>query len=171
MMRAWLLALAALMPAAALAQQDQEAPIIATPLMPPSSQNPSALPSPTPPQPRLPGPPSAQAPSQAMPPVGPMSSPWQPQSGAVLQALDKINAQYTTLTIKDGQSATFGSLKITVNGCFVRPPKMPQDATANLTITDSHADEPGFHGWMVKSDPAMSMLEHPIYDVRVIGCT
>jgi hypothetical protein len=88
----------------------------------------------------------------------------------VLQALDKINAQTMTLTVKTGQTATFGSLSIAVQACAIRPPDMPQDATAYLTITDSHPDQPGFRGWVLKSDPSLSMLEHPIYDVRVVGC-
>ena len=54
---------------------------------------------------------------------------------------------------------------------MIRPPDMPQDAAAFLTIIDSHPDEPGFKGWMLKSDPSLSMLEHPLYDIRVEGCT
>jgi hypothetical protein len=57
-----------------------------------------------------------------------------------------------------------------VQSCFVRPPDQPQDAAAFLTITDSHAGEPGFRGWMFAASPAVSMLEHPIYDVRLLGC-
>jgi hypothetical protein len=81
-----------------------------------------------------------------------------------------VNAQVTTLTVKVGRTATFGSLTIAVQACVVRPPDLPQDAAAFLTITDSHPDEPGFKGWMLKSDPSLSMLEHPLYDVRVAGC-
>ena len=88
-----------------------------------------------------------------------------------MQALDKVNATTQTLTVKDGQTVTFGSLSITVQACLIRPPDMPQDATAYLTIVDSHPDEPGFKGWMLKSDPSLSMLEHPLYDIRVEGCT
>lgn len=89
----------------------------------------------------------------------------------MLQALDKVNAQTSTLTVKVGQTATYGSLTIAVQACEVRPPDMPQDAAAFLTITDSHPDEPSFKGWMVKSDPSLNMLEHPLYDIQVIGCT
>jgi hypothetical protein len=88
----------------------------------------------------------------------------------MLQALDKVNAQASTLTVKVGQTATYGSLSIAVQACVVRPPDMPQGAAAFLTIADSHPDQPGFKGWMLKTDPSLSMLEHPLYDVRVIGC-
>ena len=103
-------------------------------------------------------------------PAPPRPNVWVPQGTAILQALDKVNAQSATLTVKVGQSATFGSLTIAVQSCQIRPPDQPADAAAFLTITDSHPDAPGFKGWMLRSEPAISMLEHPIYDVRVIGC-
>ena len=95
---------------------------------------------------------------------------WLPQTIALLQVLDKVNAQNATLTVKVGQSAQFGSLTIAVQSCQIRPPDRPQDATAYLTISDSHADAPGFRGWMLANHPSLSMLQHPIYDVRVVGC-
>jgi hypothetical protein len=96
---------------------------------------------------------------------------WVPASVAKLQALDKVNAQATELTIKAGQSATFGSLTITVKACVVRPPDQPADAAAYLDVTDSHPDAPGFDGWMLEDEPSVSMMQHPIYDLRVTGCS
>lgn len=98
------------------------------------------------------------------------SSAWESRPVAEIQALDKVNARHATLAIKAGDSATFGSLTIEVRSCVVRPPTQAKDAAAFLTIHDSHEGEPGFSGWMFASAPAVSMLEHPIYDVRVTGC-
>jgi len=53
---------------------------------------------------------------------------------------------------------------------MVRPPDQPADATAFLDIIDSHGGAPAFHGWMLLSDPALSMFAHPVYDVRLAGC-
>jgi hypothetical protein len=61
-------------------------------------------------------------------------------------------------------------LDIAVRGCFVRAPDRPADATAFLVIRDHRVDAPSFTGWMVRSAPSMSMLAHPIYDVRISGC-
>jgi hypothetical protein len=94
-----------------------------------------------------------------------------PAGVARLEALDKVNAQGTALTIKVGQSATFGSLTITVKGCVIRPPDQPADAAAYLHVTDSHPDSPGFDGWMLEDEPSVSMMQHPIYDLRVTGCS
>jgi hypothetical protein len=95
---------------------------------------------------------------------------WTQMGTATLQALDKINARGDTLVVKVGDVGHFGSLDIAVRGCFVRPPDVPADATAFLIIRDERSDKPAFSGWMVRSAPYMSMLAHPIYDVRVVSC-
>jgi hypothetical protein len=114
----------------------------------------------------------AQTPAPASPPTpGPAPAPsWLPRGTAELQALDKVNAKAATLDVKVGGTARFGSLTIAVGACVVRPPDQPRDAAAWLDVTDQHAGEPGFKGWMLQSDPSVSMLEHPIYDLRVLGC-
>jgi hypothetical protein len=145
-------------PAFALAQVT--APITTLQLLPPSVQQAT---------PAQPPPDQGKAPPPAPPQAAPRPS-WLPQGTAELQVLDKVNAQNAMLTVKVGQEAQFGSLSIQVQACGIRPPDQPQDAAAYLTITDSHADAPGFRGWMLANDPSLSMLQHPIYDVRVVGC-
>jgi hypothetical protein len=95
---------------------------------------------------------------------------WLPRGGAVLLALDKVNARSTTLAVKGGQTVQFQTLNITLRACRVRPPDQPADAAAWLQVTDSRPGWGGFGGWMLQSSPALSMLEHPIYDLRVAAC-
>jgi hypothetical protein len=114
--------------------------------------------------------PATQVAAAAPPEQAPPAPAWLPRSVAELQALDKVNARSATLQVKVGTSAQYGSLTIAVQSCVIRPPDQPQDAAAFVIITDSHESEPGFRGWIVASAPAVSMLEHPIYDVRVTGC-
>lgn len=95
---------------------------------------------------------------------------WLPRGVAELQALDKITARSATLTIKVGNSARFESLTVLVRSCMIRPSDMARDAAAYLTITDEHQGASPFNGWMLQSAPFVSMLEHPIYDIRVLGC-
>ena len=151
-------------PAMALAQS--LTPITTTPLLPPSAQQ---APAPTVNQPPV-G--QTQAPTQATPPAASQQTQltWVPQGTAQLQVLDKVNAQNALLTVKVGQEAQFGSLNIQVQACDIHPPDQPQDSAAFLTITDSHTDAPGFRGWMLANNPSLSMLQNPIYDVRVVGC-
>lgn len=176
------------LPVAALAQPiPAPPPITATPLLPPSVQY--APPQMTPQN--APPPASGQTPAlqptdqtQTLAPVAPpgtapaappaspqpMQLTWLPQASATVQVLDKVNAQNTVLTIKVGQQVQVGSLSIQVQACDIHPPDQPRDSAAYLTITDSRADTSGFHGWMLANDPSVSMLQHPIYDVRVVGC-
>ena len=114
-------------------------------------------------------PPSTQptAPEQA-PPQYPND--WVPEAAAQLVVLDKIDALSKDLTVKVGQSASYGALNIKVQSCLVRPPDQPADATAFLVISDSHKDEPGFSGWTLANEPWLSMLQNPVYDVWVMGC-
>jgi hypothetical protein len=104
-------------------------------------------------------------------PAPPPPNTWLPQGGAIVQVLDKVNAANTTLHVKVGESATYGSLHIQVLGCAIRPPSMARDAAALLVIKDSTPDQPGFQGWMLQNEPFLSMLQSPSYDVRVEGCT
>jgi hypothetical protein len=112
-----------------------------------------------------------------VPPVAPPPAPvdrsglWLPAGIVKLQALDKVNAQTTALTIKVGQSAAFGSLTILVKACVVRPTDQPADAAAFLAVVDSHPDSAGFDGWMLANEPSASMMQNPVYDLRVSGCT
>lgn len=89
---------------------------------------------------------------------------------AQLSVLEKVRATASTLTIKAGQSAAFESLTIAVRSCLVRPPDEIADAAASVEITDAHPGGPGFRGWLLANEPYASMLQSPIYDVRLIGC-
>ncbi len=143
-----------------LPQTQTEAPADQTQAQPPTDQS-QAQPSTAQPQTAPAAPPATPQPMQLT---------WLPQASATLQVLDKVNAQNSMLTIKVGQQAKVGSLSIQVQACDTHPADQPQDSAAYLTITDSHPDAPGFRGWILANDPSASMLQHPIYDVRVVGC-
>jgi hypothetical protein len=142
------------------------APQVAPPLAPLSS---SAFPAPAAPQASAPAATPAP-PAATYNPTPATAEQWLPRGTAEVQALDKVNARNAVLSVKVGDTAKFGSLTIAVQACVVTPPDQPQDAAAFLVITDSHAGQPGFSGWMVADAPSVSMLQNPIYDVRVTGC-
>ncbi|UFN51432.1 DUF2155 domain-containing protein [Roseomonas sp. OT10] len=67
----------------------------------------------------------------------------------------------------------FGTLTITVRACNARPPDEVPDAAAFIEVTDSllpQGSPPAFRGWMLANAPAVSMLEHPVYDLRILEC-
>jgi len=112
---------------------------------------------------------AADAPAPVPPPASPPDT-WLPRTTADIQVLDKVNAQSGVVTLKVGQVAENASLSITLRGCAIRPPDLPQDATAYIDVADSRKGAPGFHGWIFANEPALSMLEHPIYDLRLLAC-
>ena len=94
--------------------------------------------------------------------------------GAQLQGLDKITARISTFVAPLDEPVRFGSLEIVARTCYKTPPEEPPERAAFLEIVDVRPDAPAvalFTGWMFASSPAVSALEHPVYDVWVIDCT
>lgn len=92
---------------------------------------------------------------------------------AVLQGLDKITARISTFEAPLDQPVRFGSLEIIARACDKKPPEETPESTAFLEIVDDRPDSPAveiFKGWMFASSPAISAVEHPVYDVWVIDC-
>ena len=94
-------------------------------------------------------------------------------AAAVLQGLDKVTAKVSTFDAPIGETVHFGTLAITARTCNKRPPEEPPEAAAFLEIDEVRPGQPPsriFTGWMFASSPALSALEHPVYDVWVIDC-
>lgn len=92
---------------------------------------------------------------------------------AVLQGLDKITARVSTFVAPIDEVARFGTLDIVARACDKKPPTETPESAAYLEIVDVRPDSPAvevFNGWMFASSPAISALEHPVYDVWVIDC-
>ncbi len=92
---------------------------------------------------------------------------------AVFGALDKITARVTTIEAPLHQPVVFGSLSIIARSCHKRPPEDPPETTAFIEIFDIESGQVPklvFSGWMFASSPALSALEHPVYDVWVTNC-
>ncbi len=91
----------------------------------------------------------------------------------VMQGLDKVTARVSTFPAPLGATVRFGTLSITVRSCDRTPPEEPPESAAYLEILEIRPDEapvPLFAGWMFASSPALSALEHPVYDVWVLEC-
>jgi hypothetical protein len=94
-------------------------------------------------------------------------------ASAIMGGLDKITARISRFRAPVGQTVKFGTLAITARECYTRPPTEPPENAAFLEIVDVRPDAqpvPIFSGWMFASSPALSALEHPVYDVWVIEC-
>lgn len=96
---------------------------------------------------------------------------WIASEVAVLQALDKVTARTTVLEVRRGERVTFGTLEILLEACHRRPPDEQPDAAAWLRVVDRRlGPEPVFAGWIFAAAPAANMLEHAVYDLRVLAC-
>jgi len=92
---------------------------------------------------------------------------------AVLQGLDKITARISTIKVGVGETVTFGSLQITVKACDKHPPEETPESAAFLQVVEQKPGEQPvtrFSGWMFASSPALSAMEHPVYDLWVLDC-
>ena len=98
---------------------------------------------------------------------------WVAKPAAELQVLDKVTARVSVLRAPLNTPTAFGAISITVRTCNARPPDEVPDALAWMEISDSRRPEASrvvFRGWMYANTPAANMLEHPVYDVRVLDC-
>jgi hypothetical protein len=112
-------------------------------------------------------------PFAASPALAQMDAGWDPKQEAELQALDKVTARITILKARLNQPITFGTLRITVKACNARPPEEVPDAAAWLQVDETREASQGrpvFQGWMFANAPGIAMLEHPVYDLRVLQC-
>ena len=122
---------------------------------------------------------------------------WIDGNRLVLQTLDKVTARIQTVDAVIGEPVRFGTLEITPHYCAFRPPELPPDHSAFLEIKDialnagrsesqkdtsqnsirdiaSDSLNPAqtvFSGWMFASSPALSGLEHAVYDVTLLNCS
>jgi hypothetical protein len=91
----------------------------------------------------------------------------------LLQGLDKITARVSQIKVPVGGTVTFGALQITARACDKHPPEEAPEAAAFLEVVEVKPDEKPvqrFSGWMFASSPALSGMEHPVYDIVVLDC-
>ena len=99
---------------------------------------------------------------------------WIDGNKARLQALDKITARISTVEAPVGAARFYGTLEITINRCAFHPPEEPPENAAFITVRDRGYDgltpKQVFSGWIFSSSPAISALEHPVYDLTLLAC-
>jgi len=96
-----------------------------------------------------------------------------PEPAALLQGLDKITARVSKFEAPVGAPVQFGTLAIRVRDCEKSPPEDTPESAAFVEIDETRTAEIRtrvFSGWMFASSPALSALEHPVYDVILLDC-
>lgn len=117
---------------------------------------------------------AATPPAEVVPPAPEAELPkWVETKEAKLKGLNKIFNRNTEIIAKKGNTAKFGALTIKVEKCFRMPESVKNESSALLLISETFKSQPSkqiFHGWMFSSSPAISALEHPLYDVILLEC-
>jgi hypothetical protein len=105
--------------------------------------------------------------------AAPVPSQMVDRPGARVQTLDKVTARTSTFEIAVGDTKVFGNLRITLRACKDNPPIEVPESAAFFEVVEAKPDaraEQVFTGWMFASSPALSAMEHPIYDLWVLSC-
>jgi hypothetical protein len=91
-----------------------------------------------------------------------------------LRSLDKITARTLTFDAQVGSTVKFGDIYIKIQSCRKPPPVEKKESAAFLQIwqVDKIKKESHwvFSGWMFSSSPALSGMNHSVYDVWVMDC-
>lgn len=91
-----------------------------------------------------------------------------------LQALDKSTARTITFDAIVGSTIEYGRLFIKIQSCRKAPALEKPESAAFIQVwevpPESEKSEWVFSGWMYASSPALSAMDHPVYDVWVLDC-
>ena len=96
-----------------------------------------------------------------------------PMDIAVLRGLDKVTGRISTFSIPVGQVGQFGKIFIVPEACYTHPPEESPENSVFLYVFERSLKEENielFKGWMFSSEPALSSMEHPVYDIWLIEC-
>jgi hypothetical protein len=75
----------------------------------------------------------------------------------------------TDIEMAVGETVIYGRIAIQLLECRYPAEDPASDAFVHLEILDLEGNAL-FDGWMIASSPALNALEHPRYDVWVLGC-
>ena len=89
---------------------------------------------------------------------------------AEISILNKITTNVDTLKLPLKENFLYQELKIYPIGCYLSGPYEKTEVGIYLNIHHKDSKEKIFNGWMLKSLPSISSMEHPIYDIWVEDC-
>lgn len=89
---------------------------------------------------------------------------------AEISILNKITTNVDTLKLPMKENFLYQELKIYPIDCYLSGPYEKSEVGIYLNIHHKDSKEKIFNGWMLKSLPSISSMEHPIYDIWVEDC-
>ncbi|RYG60124.1 MAG: DUF2155 domain-containing protein [Alphaproteobacteria bacterium] len=105
--------------------------------------------------------------TQALPNVG-------SEKSARVMLLDKQTNRRQTLVLVAGEAQVMGTVQVKLTRCIADYAATLGQDVAWLDVTESAEGSgrsaPWFSGWMFNTYPEVSTLDHPRYEVQVMGC-
>jgi hypothetical protein len=88
--------------------------------------------------------------------------------------LDKITAKTSAINIKIGETKKFGLLEIKAIKCGKTNSNNKKNEAAYIQVKDISDSENEkvfvFNGWTFSSNPSLRPIDHPVYDLWLVGC-
>ena len=87
-----------------------------------------------------------------------------------IKILNKITTKVEQLKMRIKENYKYEYLEIYAIDCFLSNEYEKTEKAVYLNIYNRESNKKIFNGWMLKTLPSISSLEHPIYDVWVEDC-
>ena len=91
-----------------------------------------------------------------------------------IKVLDKISSKNTLIKLKNNEEIRYKDLSIKSIKCKNSKFDDNPEITAYIQVRDltnkNKNDVFVFNGWMFSSSPSIAPFDHPVYDIRLVGC-
>ena len=88
----------------------------------------------------------------------------------LINVLNKITARVDIVEIQIKENFIYEDLRVYPIHCTISDPTQKAETSVYLKIYSNIDDKMLFSGWMLKSLPSISSLEHPLYDIWINEC-
>ncbi len=88
----------------------------------------------------------------------------------VISILNKITADVSQFKLELKEHFFHDNLKIYPIYCKINEPNERPEVSAYINVYDRKNNKKLFAGWMLKTLPSISSLEHPLYDIWINDC-
>ena len=89
----------------------------------------------------------------------------------IISILNKITANVLQVKLQLKEDYFHDELRIFPIYCKINDPNERPEVSVYLNIYDKKNNDKLFAGWMLKTLPSVSSLEHPLYDIWINDCT
>jgi len=91
-----------------------------------------------------------------------------------MKALDKITAKIFDIRLAIGKNFIFNTLEIKALKCLLSEKNNFTDTVAYIQVKDTSVQDNNqvflFNGWTFASSPTLRSIDHPVYDLWIVGC-